>query len=117
MSAEPSVDERETRMDRKHPAPGKEAPESAAASRVVIVCAEKGWRLPDLFEAWKYRELFWVLATRDIKVRYKQTVLGIGWAVVQPLFTMILFTMISRVGSIPTDGMPPQVFYYCGMLP
>jgi lipopolysaccharide transport system permease protein len=117
MSAEPSVDERETRLDRKHPAPRKEAPESAQTSRVVIVRAERGWQLPDLFEAWQYRELFWVLATRDIKVRYKQTVLGIGWAIVQPLFTMILFTMISRFGNISTDGMPPEVFYYCGMLP
>ena len=73
--------------------------------------------MPDLVELWHYRELFWVLAQRDIKVRYKQTVLGIAWAVVQPLFTMVLFTMISHVGSIPTDGARPELFYYCGMLP
>jgi lipopolysaccharide transport system permease protein len=85
--------------------------------RPVIVRAEKGWRLPDLVEAWHYRELFWVLAERDIKVRYKQTVLGFAWAIVQPLFTMVVFSMISRFGAISTDGVRPEVFYFCGMLP
>jgi lipopolysaccharide transport system permease protein len=86
-------------------------------SHRVTVRARKGWRLPDLWEAWQYRELFWVLAVRDITIRYKQTMLGIAWAVVQPLFTMILFTMISRLGNISTDGARPELFYYCGMLP
>jgi lipopolysaccharide transport system permease protein len=85
--------------------------------RTVIIRAHTGWRLPDMVEAWHYRELFWVLAQRDIKVRYKQTVLGIAWAVVQPLFTMVVFSMISRFGGISTDGVRPEVFYYCGMLP
>jgi lipopolysaccharide transport system permease protein len=85
--------------------------------RRVIVRAAKGWRFPNLVEAWHYRELFWVLALRDVKVRYKQTTLGAAWAIVQPLFTMIVFTMISRFGNIPTDGVRPEVFYFCGMLP
>jgi homopolymeric O-antigen transport system permease protein len=84
--------------------------------RRVLVRAERRWRLPDLAAVWRYRELFWVLAMRDIRVRYKQTVLGVAWAIVQPLCTMIVFTMISHVARIATDGVRPEVFYFCGML-
>jgi lipopolysaccharide transport system permease protein len=87
------------------------------APRTVIIRAQTGWRMPDLVEVWHYRELFWVLAQRDIKVRYRQTFLGVAWAVVQPLFTMVIFTAISQFGSIPTDGVRPELFYFCGMLP
>ena len=90
---------------------------SMDAEPTIIVRASKGWRLPDLSELWHYRELFLVLALRDLKIRYKQTVLGAAWAIVQPLLTMVVFTMISRLGHISTDGVRPQVFYYCGMLP
>src|SRR6266498_2957724 len=83
--------------------------------RRVLVRAERRWRLPDLAAVWQYRELFWVLALRDIRVRYKQTVLGVAWAIVQPLFTMIVFTTISRFARIPTDGVRPEIFYYCGL--
>ena len=82
-----------------------------------VVRPRKGWQLQELKELWSYRELFWVLAARDFKVRYKQTVLGAAWAVAQPLLTMVIFTVIARVGSLPTDGVPPPIFYYCGMLP
>jgi lipopolysaccharide transport system permease protein len=85
--------------------------------RRVLVRAERRWRLPDLAAVWQYRELFWVLALRDIRVRYKQTVLGVAWAIVQPLCTMIVFTMISHFARIATDGVRPEVFYYCGLLP
>jgi lipopolysaccharide transport system permease protein len=86
-------------------------------ARTVIVRAQHGWRLPDFRELWHYRELFWVLATRDVKVRYKQTALGVAWAIVQPLFTMAIFTTISQIGGISTNGLRPEVFYFCGMLP
>jgi lipopolysaccharide transport system permease protein len=82
-----------------------------------IVRPGKGWQSLDLKEVWSYRELFWVFALRDIKIRYKETFLGVAWAVIQPLFTMIVFTTIAHLGSIPTDGAPAPVFYYCGMLP
>jgi len=85
--------------------------------RRVLVRPERGWRLPDLGAIWQYRELFWVMALRDIRVRYKQTVLGVGWAILQPLGTMIVFTAISRFARIATDGVRPEVFYYCGLLP
>jgi lipopolysaccharide transport system permease protein len=99
--------------------PAEASPPLAAPplARTVIVRAQNGWHLPDLGEAWHYRELFWVLATRDIKIRYKQTTLGVAWAIIQPLFTMVIFTMISRFGSLSTDGLRPEVFYFCGMLP
>jgi lipopolysaccharide transport system permease protein len=86
--------------------------------RVTIIANKQGfWRLPDLAEIWRYRELFWVLAGRDIRVRYKQTALGAAWAIIQPFFTMVALTAISHFGHFSTDGVPPPVFYYCGMLP
>ena len=103
-----------------HDAPSRPADEPALLeprTRTVVVRAQHGWRLPDFRELWHYRELFWVLASRDVKVRYKETVLGVAWAIVQPLFTMVIFTTIARVGGISTDGVRPEVFYFCGMLP
>jgi lipopolysaccharide transport system permease protein len=71
-----------------------------------------------LREAWKYRELFYFLAWRDIRIRYKQTLFGIAWALLQPLFTMVVFTIIfSRIAKMPTDGIPAPVFYFSALLP
>ena len=84
--------------------------------RRVLVRAERRWRLPNLAAVWQYRELFWVLALRDIRVRYKQTVLGVAWAIVQPLCAMIVFTTISHFARIATDGVRPEVFYYAGLV-
>ena len=86
-------------------------------TRRLVLRPRTGWQPLELREIWNYRDLFWMFATRDIKVRYRQTVLGIAWAVVQPLATMVIFTMISRFGNIPTDGVPAPLFYYAGMLP
>jgi lipopolysaccharide transport system permease protein len=83
----------------------------------VVIRPRKGWRSPDLREVWHYRELLWILALRDISVRYKQTFLGATWAVLQPLFTMVVFTVISKVGKISTGGIPPHLFYFSGALP
>jgi lipopolysaccharide transport system permease protein len=70
-----------------------------------------------LAELWRYRELLYFLAWRDIKVRYKQAALGAGWAVIQPLFSMIVFTLLfGRLAGIPTDGMPYPVFSYSALL-
>jgi len=69
-------------------------------------------------ELWTYRELFFILTMRDIKVRYKQTVLGAAWAVIQPLTTMVIFTIIfGRLAKIPSEGYPYPVFVYTGLLP
>lgn len=69
-------------------------------------------------EVWEYRELFYFLAWRDVKVRYKQTVLGVLWAVIQPFFTMVLFTVVfGRMAAIPSGGIPRPVFYFSALLP
>lgn len=69
-------------------------------------------------ELWAYRELFYFFAWRDIKVRYKQTILGVLWAVIQPLFTMVVFTILfGRLADIPTDGMPRPIFYLSALVP
>ncbi len=84
----------------------------------TVIERSKGWRTIDLREIWAYRELLWVLVERDIKVRYKQTVLGVAWAVIQPLATMLLFSLVfGRLAKMPSDGLPYPVFVYAGLLP
>lgn len=69
-------------------------------------------------DLWRYRELFYFLAWRDVKVRYKQTALGVAWAVLQPLLTMVVFTVLfGRLGNLPNDGIPYPVFYFGALLP
>ncbi len=69
-------------------------------------------------ELWEYRELFFFLAWRDVKVRYKQSVLGIAWAVLVPFLTMVVFTLLfGKLAKIPTDGIPGPVFYFSALLP
>jgi lipopolysaccharide transport system permease protein len=72
----------------------------------------------DLGELWSYRELLYFLVWRDVKIRYKQTVLGAAWAILQPLMLMIVFSLVfGRLGRLSTDGLPMPVFYYAGLLP
>jgi lipopolysaccharide transport system permease protein len=69
-------------------------------------------------ELWAYRELIYFMAWRDVKVRYKQTVLGVLWAVLQPLFTMVVFTLLfGQLAKIPTDGIPGPIFYFSALVP
>ena len=71
-----------------------------------------------LREIWEYRELFYFLAWRDIKVRYKQTSLGVLWAVIQPLLTMLIFTVLfGRFANVPSEGLPRPLFYFSALLP
>jgi lipopolysaccharide transport system permease protein len=76
-----------------------------------------GWQPIDLRELWHYRELLWILALRDVKVRYKQTALGVAWAVIQPLATTVVFTIVGNMGSLGSDGLPRPLFCFCGLLP
>lgn len=72
----------------------------------------------NLYDLWQYRDLFYVLTVRDIKVRYKQTVLGILWTIIQPLFMMVIFTFLfGRLAGIPSDGVPYSIFAYAGLVP
>src|SRR6266446_3915548 len=71
-----------------------------------------------LGELWVYRELLYFLIWRDIKVRYKQTVLGAAWAIIQPLMTMLVFSIFfGRLAKVPSDGIPYPIFAYCALLP
>jgi homopolymeric O-antigen transport system permease protein len=78
----------------------------------------QGWRDLDLAELWEYRELLYFLIWRDVKVRYKQTVLGAAWAIIQPFFTMVVFTLFfGLLAKLPSNGLPYPVFYYSALLP
>ena len=83
-----------------------------------IIEPKKGWIPIDFKEIWKYRELLYFLTKRDIKVRYKQTVLGGLWAIIQPLFSMLVFTLFfGKLAKVPSDGIPYPIFVYAGLLP
>jgi lipopolysaccharide transport system permease protein len=89
----------------------------AATSR-ILVKPRHGWQPIDFAELWHFRELLWILAMRDVKVRYKQTALGVLWAIIQPMASMLVFTIIfAKLGKLPTDGMQPELFYFSGLLP
>lgn len=84
----------------------------------TVIQPQKGWRALDIKELWVYRELLFVLALRDIKVRYKQTVLGFAWAIIQPVMLMIVFSIFfGRLAQMPSDGHPYPIFVYAGLLP
>jgi lipopolysaccharide transport system permease protein len=84
----------------------------------VVVRPTRGFRGLLLTEFWEYRELLFFLAWRDVKVRYKQTVLGAAWAVLQPLLTMLVFTLFfGRLARMPSDGLPYALFAYTALVP
>lgn len=84
----------------------------------LILEPSKGWSSLGLKEIWEYRELLYFLIWRDIKVRYKQTALGAAWAVIQPVFTMLVFSLFfGKLGKIPSDGIPYPLFSYSALLP
>ncbi len=85
---------------------------------LTVIEPSRGWRMLDLRELWAYRELLWVLAGRDVRVRYKQTLLGAGWAILRPLLTMLIFTVVfGRLAKMPSDGYPYAVWVYAALLP
>jgi lipopolysaccharide transport system permease protein len=84
----------------------------------VIIKPKKGLFHLDLKDVWQYRELLYFLVWRDVMVRYKQTAIGVGWTILQPLLTMLIFTVIfSKLAKIPSDGMPYPVFAFTALLP
>lgn len=97
------------------------APAVPPASPPVIIEARPGWKAIDLREAWHYRHLLWILALRNLQVRYKQTIMGATWAVVQPLVTMLVFTtLFYLLGREPVGDettAPYAVTLYCALLP
>ena len=90
----------------------------AAVGEVTVIRARSGWRSIGFRELVTYRELLYFLTWRDIKVRYKQTVLGATWAILQPVISMIIFSIIfGKFAKIPSDGVPYPIFVYAGLLP
>jgi lipopolysaccharide transport system permease protein len=84
----------------------------------LILEPSRGWVSLQLKDLWSYRELLYFLVWRDVKVRYKQTALGAAWAVIQPVFTMLVFSIFfGKLGKIPSDGIPYPIFSYAALLP
>ena len=91
---------------------------TTAATSYFRIQPTTGWRWLDLRELWHYRELIYFLTWRDIKVRYKQTAIGIAWALLQPLAMMLVFTLFfGTLARIPSDGVPYPLFAYTALLP
>src|SRR5215472_5280379 len=101
-----------TRLRTLEAGPQGEATEPAAAEPPIsYIRPTLGWAPLNIGELWAYRELLYFLTWRDIKVRYKQTALGAAWAVIQPLTTMVVFTLFfGWLAKIPSDGLPYPIF-------
>src|SRR6202140_3128454 len=85
---------------------------------IVRITARRGWLALDLPELWAYRDLVYFFVWRDIKVRYKQTVIGAAWAILQPVLTMLVFSLFfGKLAKIPSQGLPYPIFYYSALLP
>jgi lipopolysaccharide transport system permease protein len=104
-------------LAQQHAAVGAPAsPFSAPA--IVRIEPPRGWFDLRLAELWAYRELLYFFIWRDVKVRYKQTIIGVAWVVIQPLLTMGVFTLFfGRLAKLPSDNLPYPVFYFCALVP
>lgn len=103
---------------RVNPEAPHSAPDNLPDVPLVTIEPNKAWSALELRDLWAFRELLYFLTWRDVKVRYKQTVLGIAWAVIQPLFTMLIFTLFfGRLAGVPSDNIPYPIFAYAGLLP
>ncbi|MDT5060831.1 MAG: lipopolysaccharide transport system permease protein [Acidobacteriota bacterium] len=93
-------------------------PHSLPDEPLFIIQPSKSWTALDLRAIWTYRELLYFLTWRDVKVRYKQTILGIAWVGMQPILTTLVFTIfLGKVMRVPSEGIPYPLFIYAGMLP
>ena len=109
-----ALDEVKTMLE---PAPQPGEDRSSAPLPVTVLGRKPGWQVVDLGELWRYRELVYFLAWRDVKVRYKQAALGASWAILQPLVTMIIFTLFfGRLAGIRSEGVPYPLFSYSALV-
>lgn len=91
---------------------------TGGAIPAVLIRPPQGWVALELKDLWEHREIFYFLIWRDIKIRYKQTILGVAWAVLQPFFTMIVFSVIfGWLARMPSDGVPYPIFAFTALLP
>jgi lipopolysaccharide transport system permease protein len=85
--------------------------------KVTIIRPKKTFSLDDIREIWRYKELLFFFVWRDFKVKYKQTIIGVAWAIIQPFTTMVVFSVIfGKLAQIPSDGVPYPIFVYTGLL-
>jgi lipopolysaccharide transport system permease protein len=92
--------------------------ENTVALPVIRIEPSRGWVSLQLRELWEYRELLYFLTWRDVKVRYKQTILGAAWAIIQPFFTMVVFSLFfGRLAGIPSDGVAYPIFSFAALVP
>jgi lipopolysaccharide transport system permease protein len=88
------------------------------SERVIVIRPQKGWASLGLTDLWDYRELLYLLAWRDIKIRYKQTAIGIVWAILQPFVTMLIFSIVfGHFAKLPTNGVPYPIMTFSALLP
>lgn len=93
-------------------------PSAADDLPTFVIRPSRGLSAINVRELWSYRELLWTLVWRELKVRYKQTAIGAAWAIVQPAFSMVLFTVVfGRLAKVPSDGIPYALFAYSGLVP
>lgn len=92
--------------------------ETDVAEHIKIIEPSKKWSFPNLREVWQYRELLLLMVWRDTVVRYKQSIVGIGWALIKPVVSMVVFTIVfGRLAKLPSDGVPYPIFTYVAILP
>jgi len=109
-----STDQSSKRLE----APGSGVLGALREQPLVRIEPNQSWVTLNLRDVWAYRELLYFLTWRDVKVRYKQTLLGAAWAIIQPLFTMLIFTLFfGKLAGMPSDGIPYALFAYAGLLP
>jgi len=102
----------------RRPGVATSIPSSVGDVPVIRIEPSKGWVSLKLRELWEYRELLYFLIWRDVKVRYKQTVLGAAWAIIQPFFTMVVFSLFfGRLAKMPSDNIPYPIFSYAALVP
>ncbi|HEV7222337.1 MAG TPA: ABC transporter permease, partial [Pirellulales bacterium] len=106
------------KLDAADAPPATGDPNPPAELPLTVIEARSGWQPLDLEELWRFRELIYFLAWRDVKVRYKQTVLGAAWAILQPTLMMAVFTLVlGRMAHVPAGDWPYPLFVYAGLLP
>jgi lipopolysaccharide transport system permease protein len=112
------VDRASSVIDQPSGQEGARALGEQPSSHITVIRPSQGWVSLKLHELWEYRELLYFLTWRDIKVRYKQTVLGAAWAIMQPFFTMVVFSLFfGRLAKVPSDGIPYPIFSYAALVP
>ena len=107
----------ETQLQAPQRPPQTTLERSSTSDYVTVIQPPSKWPRPDLPELWRFRELMGVFVWRDLKVRYKQTVIGVGWALIQPILPTVVFTLVlGKFANAPSDRLPYPIFAFAGLL-